>query len=716
MRMAHAHTEGRQPFGRIFWLSTLILFLEMVLIRWVGTEVRIFAYLQNSIIIVCFLALAVGCMSPAPTVSVRQVLVSLLILSALISTSWGRTTAEGVTVYLSYVEDFIIWFKESPESSLARLGGMTLGVLFLGVVLRLLWNIFVPFGRLLGHFFSDTGGGLGLYSANIVGSLAGVLLYSACSAFSTPPVIWILVAFMLFWFVFRSVIVRDLFSLVLITLCLIMSFLGGYDRHAIELIWTPYQKIRIEPYGLSPGARTVRVNNVTNQLLLDLRDENVRAHPEVFKAERVGLSQYDIPYLLHPAPRRALVVGAGTGNDVAGALRHGAERVVAVEIDPEIIRIGRQYHPERPYDSPRVQVINDDARAYFHRATEQFDVIVFGLLDAHTASTLTTLRLDDYVYTVESLASAKKLLAPGGVLIVSFGMPYDFIIDRMANTFREVFGEPPRLFQANADLRAFGVGGRMYIGGDLAHVAGQIEKNPRLAHHIERNAIPLPTLGTAPATDDWPYLYLRHPHIPMLHWIIAGVISVLFLSGFRSRGFRWGHDYGLGDLHFMALGAAFLLLEVSGISRASLILGNTWIVNAVVVAGFLVMVFLSNEVVRRGIRVPITGAYLGLFASALFLYRGNITHIAPLGGLERIVVLGATLALPVLFSGIVFSYSFARTNHRERALGMNLLGALIGGILQMVAFLAGMKFLSLIVLFFYAVAFFTRGREVFLAR
>ena len=57
-----------------------------------------------------------------------------------------------------------------------------------------------------------------------------------------------------------------------------------------------------------------------------------------------------------------LIVGAGSGNDAAGALRNGVEDVVAVEIDPAIIDFGRQYHPEQPYDDPRVRVVNDDAR------------------------------------------------------------------------------------------------------------------------------------------------------------------------------------------------------------------------------------------------------------------------------------------------------------------------------------------------------------------
>jgi spermidine synthase len=40
-----------------------------------------------------------------------------------------------------------------------------------------------------------------------------------------------------------------------------------------------------------------------------------------------------------------LILGAGTGTDVAAALRHGAKHVDAVEIDPVILRLGASIIP-----------------------------------------------------------------------------------------------------------------------------------------------------------------------------------------------------------------------------------------------------------------------------------------------------------------------------------------------------------------------------------
>src|SRR5262249_20893040 len=151
-----------------------------------------------------------------------------------------------------------------------------------------------------------------------------------------------------------------------------------------------------------------------------LSQRNMAINPARYPPSMQGLSQYDIPFLVHAKPRTALCIGAGSGNDAAGALRHGVEQVTAVEIDPSIIAIGRRYHPERPYDSPRVRLVNDDARSFFTTCHDRFDVISFGLLDSHTTTSMTNARLDHYVYTRESLRLARALLANGGIVVLSF--------------------------------------------------------------------------------------------------------------------------------------------------------------------------------------------------------------------------------------------------------------------------------------------------------
>ena len=84
------------------------------------------------------------------------------------------------------------------------------------------------------------------------------------------------------------------------------------------------------------------------------------------------------PYKLIPktSPGRMLIVGAGTGTDVAIALTKGATHIDAVEIDPTLQRFGKQNNPDRAYDDPRVTVHINDGRAYLQQTKDKFDLPV----------------------------------------------------------------------------------------------------------------------------------------------------------------------------------------------------------------------------------------------------------------------------------------------------------------------------------------------------
>ena len=65
----------------IFWVSLLGLYLELLFIRWIGTEIRIFAYLQNTMLVVCFLGLGIGLFTSRRPISLRRGLISLAVLA-----------------------------------------------------------------------------------------------------------------------------------------------------------------------------------------------------------------------------------------------------------------------------------------------------------------------------------------------------------------------------------------------------------------------------------------------------------------------------------------------------------------------------------------------------------------------------------------------------------------------------------------------------------
>ena len=139
-----------------------------------------------------------------------------------------------------------------------------------------------------------------------------------------------------------------------------------------------------------------------------------------------------------PTPGKVLIVGAGTGTDVALALSRGASYVDAVEIDPRLQQIGAQKHPDLPYSDPRVHVHINDGRAFLERSNAKYNMIIFALPDSLTlVAGASSLRLESYLFTVESMRSVKKHLAPGGAFAMYNFYREDWLIGRLARTVGE---------------------------------------------------------------------------------------------------------------------------------------------------------------------------------------------------------------------------------------------------------------------------------------
>ncbi|HEY3312528.1 MAG TPA: hypothetical protein VGK00_12885 [Anaerolineales bacterium] len=706
--------EPARQIWAIFLISVLGLFLEMLLIRWIGTEVRIFAYLQNTILVACFLGLGIGCFTSRQVINLRQSLISLTLLLFLMAIPMTRNALGITSELLSEINDLVIWGNRfSPSANLTtsvfRVG---LGLVITYALLILVVDIFVPIGRLLARLMDRHSNTILAYSVNIGGSLIGTWLFVLMSFFYMPPYAWFL-AFggLMLVFVLWSPFDKKI-NLILLLVIIVLAWFAGRETMALEVVWSPYQKLGVidmSGQNIGPGY-IVMVNNTGYQQMFDLSKSNTSTYPDKYPPEFSGLSQYDLPLLFHPNPQNYLIVGAGAGNDAAGGVRHDVKRIVAVEIDPAIISIGRDLHPEHPYSSPSVEVVNDDARSYFAKSTQKFDVISFGLLDSHTTTAMTNARLDHYVYTRESISRVKSLLADGGILVLTFEAQKIYIADRMATVLQETFGEAPIVFRIPPS--GYGWGGVMFISGDLVNVRKQIAENPRLGEMIAKfqkdSPVSIPHSSKI-TTDDWPYIYLESSRIPVLYYLISALMLViLYRTGrkWNAKGLitRWHRSHW----HFFFLGAAFLLLEVQNISKASVVLGNTWQTNAVIVSGVLCMALLANLIAYRFPRIKIKAVYIALIGFSLMMYFVDLAHFAFLPVAVKSIIVGGLTTFPMLFSGIIFIQSFANIEAKDEALGANMVGSLVGALIQSITFITGIKALLLIVAGFYLLSWLTK--------
>ena len=700
----------------IFLISVLGLFLEMLLIRWIGTEVRIFAYLQNTILVACFLGLGIGLFTCRQPIQLRQTFLALTILLVLMAIPISRLVLGKISEFLSIFEDFFIWGEINTPNTLTSIILVVAGLLLTFFLLIFIIDIFVPIGRLLGALMDEHPNTIWAYSVNIAGSLIGTWLFVLVSFLQQPPFTWFIVFCVLALILLIWMRDQNRINLALLALITILSGFVGFVPGALDVVWSPYQKLEVDKLPQTSqvyGQYNIYVNNTGYQTIANLSDAYTASDPARFQPELHGLSQYDIPLLLHPNPESFLIVGAGSGNDAAGGVRHGVKSITAVEIDPAIILFGRRLHPEQPYSSPTVQVVNDDARSFFATTSKKFDVISFSLLDSHTTTAMTNARLDHYVYTQESIAHAKSLLAQGGIMVLTFEAQKPYIADRIETVLRTTFGEAPIVFQIPHS--AYGWGGVMFIAGDLDNARKQIAQNQRLGAYINQLQTTSPVAlssTTKVTTDDWPYIYLDSPRIPVLYYLLAGLMVVLLLRSSRrwkAANFftRWHSDHW----HFFFLGAAFLLLEVQNISKASVVLGNTWETNAAIVSGVLMMALSANWLAYRFPRLTSGPAYIALIGICLALYFVDLAQFAFLPYLTRVIVIGSLTTLPMLFSGVIFVRSFVVVDGKDEALGANIIGALVGALLQSVTFVTGIKALLLIVAALYLISLFLRPRQ-----
>jgi len=466
-------------------------------------------------------------------------------------------------------------------------------------------------------------------------------------------------------------------------------------------MWSPYYRIDVKPLALSdrqgktyPLGYTVEVNHDGILGAYNFNPDFVGTLPHEVQTQL--LDYYNVPYrVFGDRFERIAVLGSGGGNDVAAALRHKAQAVDAVEIDPGIIDIGKKYHTEHPYQSSRVHIINGDARTFLRQqGGRSYDMIVFGALDSHAVfSSMSSVRIDNYVYTVESFSEAPKRLNDRGILAVTFYCYKEWQLERVYNA----------LWKANiwkpVIVHSLGEG-----SNNLVMFAGPgADRETLLAHpYVQaQNAENMTGRGTVePTTDDWPFLYLRERGFPLNY----GYMLVL-IFGFSYIAITRGAQIASSkfDSVMFLLGAGFMLLETKVLAKTALLAGATWIVNTFVISAVLAMILLANIAVMRGWFTNPRWVFAGLFASVLLDWLVKLNSVSlvaePALNLGLILLL---LALPLFFASIVFADCYGRVQGASVALGYNLFGAMVGGVLEYSSMNWGINNLNLLSLVAYA--------------
>jgi spermidine synthase len=704
-RLSSSFHLGEDPGRAVLWPLLLVsfasLYIEVMLIRWMGTEVGVFAFFQNLALIACFLGFGLGCYKATQKKRFLFDMVALGLLVVMVDLPFApaRKFLENVSNGLSLSPDSNFW--GNAWIGVSRSGAVAIfwvSLLLVTAFLMLIIGTMIPLGQWVGYYLDRAPNPVSAYSVNLLGSLLGIWVFAGLAFLWAPPVWWFGLAILLFVLVRPRSWRLGWTTALLIIASLVVLVLAPAGE--LETVWSPYQKLTIErPNDLG---YQINVNNSAYMSIADLSPTVLARHPDL--GGYMQRSSYDAPFRFVGHCDHVLIVGAGAGNDAAAALRHCPGSIDAVEIDPAIYSVGRQFHPQRPYSSPRVHMILNDARAFLRTTHQKYDVILFGLLDSFTNySNFSNMRIDNYVYTEQAFQEARRLLTPHGVLVLKFEVraPWTWMGDRFYSTLAQVFGRPPVVFYRPRYGALFGA--TVFVASNDPGL-WQRAAEPPLAALVAQNPPPF-SLGDPdpppPATDDWPYVYHPGRWIPRAYLAVSLVLLGLALLLVR-RSFQ---PRRLSTWLFFFLGAGFLLLETQMVSRLALYFGTTWMVNCIALSAILGVLVAANLYVER-FHPSRLGIYLLLLIASLAAIYVLPWENLPFGAHTTGLLLSAAYSLPLFMAGVIFTEIFRRSECRSSAFAANIFGAVAGGLAQNFSFIFGMNALLLIAAAFYFTAGF----------
>lgn len=663
--------------------SFIVLFQELTLIRWLGGQIRVLAYFPNLILLSAFLGLGLGCLRGGKRSLLWLWPVGLVLLA-------GATMVLGRVIFTQQSASEHLWllYYDLPSNApVVHSVRLPIVICFILSTLN-----FVPLGQIVAERlqqFQARSSSLWGYCWDILGSLLGVIVFAAAGFARSFPIVWFSL-FLAVGFLFFAGSRR----LLLVYLAAVIATLFIVVHVERAQYYSPYYSLSINQN------QEVLANGSLHQRATALKRDAPKS--DLDQLISVG---YHVPYRILPRPpRRVLVLGAGTGNDVSVALDEGAEQIDAVEIDPVILQLGRKFHPDHPYSSPKVRVFNMDARSFLNHTTGSYDLIVFGTLDSMTRlSALSNVRLDNFVYTLDCFKAARSHLTSDGGMALYFMVSTDYINDRLVGMMAKTFGELPIVYKKHHALfNTIVMGGPAFTRQRPRESASVTQANLREA--LTRLDLP---------DDDWPYLYLQRRGVSSFYLGIMAfiaVFAVLAVAG-ASPAMRRSLMTRTGmDKEMFLFGLAFLLLETRSVTVMNLVWGATWLTSAVVFGSILATILVATILYQLK-PVPWRIGITGLVLSLLICYAFPTGLLLNINAAAKLAFSLLFVGTPVFFSSLCFAALFGKRAEAGVAFGWNLLGAVAGGLLEFLSMFTGLKDLLLLAVIAYLAAAFIHRRS-----
>ena len=282
---------------RLLLQSFLMLFVELALIRWSGSNVIYLSYFSNFVLLGSFLGIGLGFLRSGRT-----------------EKDWSGYAPIGLGLFVLLISVFPVTLSKDDPSLFTFSTYTPKGPpreVMLAVIFVMVAAVMMLLGEAVARTFKRLEN-LDAYKWDILGSISGIIGFTVVSFLRLPPLAWGIVAFAV-WFIIdlglqRARWLRGAQVAGLLVLLVVL----GIESFQANTSWSPYYKITATPEKALGGNLKIDVNGVPHQ-----------SHQSYEFAPGKGVYQVAKPGNLDDV----LVIGSGGGNDVAVALHNGAKHV-----------------------------------------------------------------------------------------------------------------------------------------------------------------------------------------------------------------------------------------------------------------------------------------------------------------------------------------------------------------------------------------------------
>ena len=642
-----------ENYTQIFLISFLILFLELSLIRWLGSEIISLSFFSNTILMASFFGIGVGCVF-CQKKNIFGFFPFLLLLACLLVF---------LNFYVKLNDSDIVFFQGSSSKSISISHEYIITFIFIYVAL-----FFAILGQRLGCEFIKCKKSIDAYIFDLLGSISGVVSFALLSHLEIGINIWMFIVgvlWLLIAFINTDIKLKfDKNGNSKIFIIFLAVFLINTEPYMYSnIFWSKYYKIILQEddYGFH-----IYVNKTGHQ-----------STPKVIDPDTFG--KYSVPYQFFKNPQyeNVLIIGAGMGNDVMFALKNGVKNIDAVEIDQKIIDLGKRYNNYQPYFDPRVNVIINDGRNFIEQTSKKYDLVIFALTDSLTlSSNVANTRLESYLYTQNSLQKVKNLLNENGLVVLYNYYRRDWIVEKIAGMLENTFDKESLIMKK-------GVYNVILNGNKIKDFNS--ERNYGYQHEFtsiknsENNLFP---------TDNWPFLYLTKPMIPVSYQkiIFFQIAVVAFFLLFLFKETKKTNDI---PFDMMFLGIGFMLLETKNIVNFQLLFGSTWGVNLLVFLAILISALIAALIIKNNIKIKIQYLYFLMLLTLAISLLVPLKSFIEFPSISKYILASIVSFSPILVANLIFSQTFSGEKKSALCFGLNMVGAMIGGMLESGAMLIG---------------------------